>query len=80
LVKGGHVLVEVKKLGEELYITVINTGQIQPQEDKGRQGIGIVNLNKRFRLFYPNAPELSLNNINDQEVAARVQLPISVQQ
>jgi LytS/YehU family sensor histidine kinase len=80
LVKGGHVMVEVKKIGEELFITVINTGQIQQQEDKGRQGIGIVNLNKRFRLFYSNAPVLSLTNINDQQVAATVQLPISVQQ
>jgi hypothetical protein len=46
----------------------------------GRQGIGIVNLNKRFRLFYANAPELTLSNINDHQVAARIQLPISVQQ
>jgi LytS/YehU family sensor histidine kinase len=80
LVKGGHVQVEVKKIGEELFITVVNTGQIQPQEDKGRQGIGIVNLNKRFRLFYANAPILSLTNINNHQVAATVQLPISGQQ
>jgi two-component system, LytTR family, sensor kinase len=77
LVKGGFISVEVKKMGESIYITVVNTGQISINEDKARQGIGIANLNKRFRLFYTDAPVLSLKNINNNSVAATVQLPLT---
>jgi len=77
LVKGGFISVEVKKMGDLIYITVINTGQVAISEDKSRQGIGIANLNKRFRLFYTDAPVLSLTNINENNVAAMVQLPLT---
>lgn len=77
LVKGGNILVEVKKMGEEIFISVINTGHIAGGEERGRLGIGITNLNKRLRLFYESAPELSLKNIAPDSVAAMIRLPIT---
>lgn len=76
LVKGGAIVVEVKKMGEEIYIMVTNSGKIMVNEEKGRQGIGIVNLNKRLKLFYPSHPELVLQQVQGDRVAAIIQLPI----
>lgn len=77
LVKGGVIVVEVKKIGEEIYIMVTNTGQLkETHEEAGRQGIGITNLNKRLKLFYQTAPELRLEQLTSGRVAATIRLPI----
>ncbi|MEI8075445.1 MAG: histidine kinase [Bacteroidota bacterium] len=76
LVKGGAIVVEVKKKGDLVSIMVTNNGKITVNEDKGRQGIGITNLNKRLKLFYPSHPELILQQVAGDRVAATIQLPM----
>jgi two-component system, LytTR family, sensor kinase len=76
LVKGGSIVVEVKKMGNHIFIMVTNSGKITVNVDKSRQGIGISNLNKRLKLFYPSHPELILQQVKDDRVAASIQLPI----
>lgn len=76
LVKGGAIVVEVKKMGDLVYIMVTNSGKITANEDKGRQGIGISNLNKRLKLFYPSQPSLALQQVTADRVAATIQLPM----
>jgi LytS/YehU family sensor histidine kinase len=76
LVKGGSIVVEVKKMENHVFIMVTNSGKITVNEDKGRQGIGISNLNKRLKLFYSSHPELTLQQIKEDRVAASIQLPI----
>jgi LytS/YehU family sensor histidine kinase len=70
-------VVEVKKMGDYVCIMVTNSGRIMVNEDKGRQGIGISNLNKRLKLFYASHPELTLQQLKDDRVAATIQLPIT---
>lgn len=76
LIKGGTIVVEVKKMETHVFIMVTNSGKINVNEEKGRQGIGISNLNKRLKLFYPSHPELNLQQVNEDLVAAYIQLPI----
>jgi len=76
LVKGGAIVVEVKKMNDLVYIMVTNSGKITVNEDKGRQGIGITNLNKRLKLFYPTQPSLVLQQVTADRVAATIQLPM----
>jgi len=76
LVKGGSIVVEVKKMENHVFIMVTNSGKITVNEDKSRLGIGISNLNKRLKLFYPSHPELILQQVKDDRVAASIQLPI----
>jgi LytS/YehU family sensor histidine kinase len=75
-VKGGSIVVEVKKMESHVYIMVTNSGRITANEDKGRVGIGISNLNKRLKLFYPSHPELMLQQVKEDRVVASIQLPI----
>ncbi len=78
LVKGGTIVVEVKKTEGEVFIRVTNTGNIiETHEEKGRQGIGISNLNKRLKLFYETAPELRLEQLQSNRVAVTIRLPIA---
>ncbi len=76
LVKGGSIVVEVKKMENHVFIMVTNSGKITVNEDKSRLGIGISNLNKRLKLFYPSHPELILQQVKEDRVAASIQLPI----
>ncbi len=76
LVKGGTIVVEVKKMENHIFICVTNNGKITVNEDKVRQGIGISNLNKRLKLFYASHPELVLQQVKEDLVAASIQLPI----
>ncbi len=76
LVKGGAIVVEVKKMNDQVFIMVTNSGKITVNEDKGRQGIGISNLNKRLKLFYPTQPSLALQQVTADRVAATIQLPM----
>jgi LytS/YehU family sensor histidine kinase len=76
LVKGGSIVVEVKKMEKHVFIMVTNSGKITVNEEKGRQGIGISNLNKRLKLFYPSHPELILEQVKEDQVLASIQLPI----
>ena len=76
LVKGGAIVVEVKKMNDMVYIMVTNSGKITVNEDKGRQGIGISNLNKRLKLFYPTQPSLILQQVTVDRVAATIKLPM----
>jgi LytS/YehU family sensor histidine kinase len=76
LVKGGAIVVEVKKMNDLVYIMVTNSGKITVNEEKGRQGIGITNLNKRLKLFYPAQPSLKLQQVTVDRVAATIQLPM----
>jgi LytS/YehU family sensor histidine kinase len=76
LVKGGSIVVEVKKMESHVYIMVTNSGRITANEDKGRVGIGISNLNKRLKLFYHSHPELMLQQVKEDRVVASIQLPI----
>ncbi|WP_299118487.1 histidine kinase [uncultured Tenacibaculum sp.] len=59
------VMIEVSEKKEKLYFKCINTiDDTKPLEEnleKGRSGIGLVNVKKRLSLLYPNTHQLEIN-------------------
>ena len=75
LPEGGEISVDCHLDNGELIVEVINTGQIQ-QADPARSGIGLQNATERLKLLFGKLSDLSLENINQNQVRAKFTVPI----
>lgn len=75
LPKGGEIVIESEVKDAYLNIFVKNTGQIKEKSD-GRKGIGITNSRERLRLLYGEKASLTVENMNEKMVCARIKIPL----
>lgn len=74
LPQGGRVHVAVWRSPRDLHIRVTNTGTLAV--DPAREGIGVTNSRKRLRLLFGDRVEFQLRQLESNEVACEVVLPI----
>ena len=76
LSKGGHIQINISSINQQLLITVTNSGQLEDKPTKQSTGIGLVNLKKRLQLLYGNQASLQIEQLNDESVTAKINLPL----
>ena len=73
---GGEISVSCQVNDAILEVEVINTGQLEPQESSAT-GIGLKNATDRLKLLFGRLSELTLENINSQQVRAKFTVPLN---
>ncbi|QLG46019.1 sensor histidine kinase [Costertonia aggregata] len=71
---GGEILVETQTEGDELLITVTNTGKLQISKNSTQ--LGLKNIRQRLKLLYGNKANFSLNEIG-KAVVAQIKIPLA---
>lgn len=74
LKKGGTIILNIKKEGEELVIEVKNTGRLQISQDSTQ--LGLKNIEQRLKLLYADKASFILKEISD-EVVAHIKIPLA---
>lgn len=74
--EGGNITVSTSILNSDLYIKIVNTGQLEKASLKNASGYGISNTKHRLSLLYGEKSSFSIKNINPDEVSAEVIIPI----
>ena len=76
---GGHLVVEARRTGGRLKLTVLNTGiglsPVSADAPPG-QGVGLANVRNRLHLHYGDNQQFSLDAINSHTVLATLRLPL----
>ena len=75
LPKGGEINVDCHLKENDLVVEVINTGQIET-ETVSETGIGLKNATERLKLLFGKFSNLSLENIDQNQVRAKFTVPI----
>ncbi len=75
LVKGGVISIRARHDEEHLYLSVINSGKLGPAESTST-GKGLANAKQRLQLIYGELAHLSIQNIADDRVETRIELPL----
>ncbi|RMG83486.1 MAG: histidine kinase [Bacteroidetes bacterium] len=70
---GGEVRIIAKVFRNSLKITIINTGQYNP--DKKSVGIGVKNTKKRLKLIFENQASITIRNFDEQNVITNLIIP-----
>jgi anti-sigma regulatory factor (Ser/Thr protein kinase) len=78
--RGGMISIDVRRQGDALTITVINSGRglQSPQNSNGgeRKGVGLANVKDRLRLHYGNDQAFSIEEIAQGKVQVTLTLPL----
>ncbi|SHG62661.1 sensor histidine kinase [Pedobacter caeni] len=72
---GGIIRIGVKKAGEELQISVLSPGTLDPE--KGCKGLGLRNLEERLALQYEGKASVALMPFDHQIVLANIIIPLA---
>ena len=70
---GGDILISARTQNDELWLRVENTGQVRGASENG---LGLRNARERLRLLCGDGAALSLENTDDDRVAASVAIPL----
>jgi len=76
LPQGGKIHIHSRLAYPMWFISIINTGKLQPNENKNN-GIGIKNTLDRLQLLYGNNAYFKLEQINPNEVLAEIIIKVS---
>lgn len=74
--EGGYISIKTYTEVNNLIIEIKNTGQLK-HKTSNKGGIGLENTKKRLQMFWREKANLSLQNLNESEVLARVQIPFA---
>ncbi|GIV27368.1 MAG: histidine kinase [Bacteroidia bacterium] len=74
--KGGHIRIHSRLAYPMWFITIINTGKIQNNENK-TNGIGIKNTLDRLQLLYGNNAYFKLEQVSENEVLAEIVIKLN---
>ncbi len=72
---GGEVSVDCRLIEDKLVVEVTNTGQIE-RDVTENSGIGLKNATDRLKLLFGKMADLTLENINREQVRARFTVPL----
>ena len=72
---GGDIRIQTKIEGTRLSIEVLNTGQLKEKSSEST-GVGLQNAKDRLRLLFGANASLTLQNDPDNQVSARIAIPI----
>jgi two-component system LytT family sensor kinase len=79
LTGGGELLIETRKVGEQVSLRVLNSGvglsQVGKESSEG-QGIGLANIKSRLELHYGNAAAFSIAEVDGKCVEVTVRFPL----
>jgi LytS/YehU family sensor histidine kinase len=78
LPEGGSVRVAVWTSCQDLHIRVANTGKLT--SEPGKRGIGLTNSQERLRLMFGERASFQLRQLEPNEVACDVVVPIRARQ
>ena len=73
LIEGGTIEVTSKEFDDSFQICVINQGQYNPNSDTS--GLGLNNSRERLSVIYGHKASITIDNVNDDQVKACIQLP-----
>lgn len=76
--RNGELSIEARRRGDELILTVINSG-VGLSTDSGRdtgRGIGLANVRDRLRLHFSNDSSLEIREIDGRRVCVSIVLPL----
>lgn len=76
-IKGGKISIDITLQEKTICIQVSNTGQLITGK-KAEGGIGIQNIKKRLELYYADRAAFNINNADNENVLATVQIPFTV--
>ncbi|MFK8104882.1 MAG: sensor histidine kinase [Saprospiraceae bacterium] len=71
---GGRLRIEAYCSAEELYLQVINDGQLTMKE--GHQGLGLQNLKERLALHFGKRAHFEIKNLATEQVKATIKMPL----
>ncbi len=76
--RDGELSIEARKTGDELTLTVINSGiGLRPNAIRNNgHGIGITNVRDRLRLHYRDTSSFEMQELDRNRVSARIVLPL----
>ncbi len=74
LADGGELIIQAKKKGNDLFLSIENSGKMQ-KEEKKENGFGLVNSQQRLKLLYGDRSSLVIKNTNRNTVLAEVIIP-----
>jgi len=73
--KGGMIKISARMTQSKLRLEVKNSGKISKTLPNG---LGLKNIEERLKLVYGEAAHLSLENTDNQEVVAKLEIPIAI--
>lgn len=78
LPEGGFINVEASITGEDLSITIVNSGIYTPSNGQNGQGFGLLNSRQRLQLLYGEKATLKIFNSSLNTVTSEVTIPNSI--
>ena len=75
---GGEISIQTTLQQTVMVVCIVNTGQLK--NNTTNDGIGLQNTRERLRLLFGNTAQLTVENISQNQVCARFQVPLTGQQ
>jgi len=74
--EGGEILIESKVENSDLLIEIRNIGYLEEDALKNSKGFGVANTKHRLNLLFGERASFSLTNENENNVLAKLKIPI----
>jgi sensor histidine kinase YesM len=69
--------IRAKIKGRELYVSVSNTGRLQPEASRKGMGIGINNITERLKQYYQHRASFRLRELTEGTTVAEIIIPVT---